>query len=589
MPRPAARQRPLSTATSGWRSRTTVKSSRTRRLLPIPAVPYTSAIREVPVPIASSRRPVSRLSSRSRPTNRIPDVPLQRPAPGGDDLRHRLDVGAQQRTQPLGVQPLAGRGRGADAGQQDGGELPLLTELDALRGGRRRRGVRAGRRRLLRVQRRVLVQDLPLELLERRAGVDAELLHEGPPRVLEDVERVGLAAAAVEREHELAAQPLAERVLGDEGLQLADELAVAAPREVGVQPVLQHGDPQLREPEQLALGERLVAEVGKRVAAPQRQCLAQPRRPLLGLVGPPRRHHQRLEAGQVQLAGIDPQPIAGRVGPDPLRAEQLAQRGDVAVQRRRGAGRRRLPPERLDEPVGADHLVPVQEQHRQQGALLRPPRGEVAVAVEDLERTEDRELHCTPILACVSAALGGRHRRVSPSPDPLASEEGAAMTDQVRLYDATYRRFQLGARQRVRLDTYGHDLGQNGWLTVDEWRAALGWLGLAPGSRVLDVACGSGGPARWLARTTGAEVVGVDSNRHAVQTAGELARQEGLDALARFQEADAGRPLPFDDASFDAVVCIDAINHLPDRPSMLRDWHRLLAPGGWALFTDPIV
>lgn len=42
------------------------------------------------------------------------------------------------------------------------------------------------------------------------------------------------------------------------------------------------------------------------------------------------------------------------------------------------------------------------------------------------------------------------------------------MTDQVRLYDTTYHRFQLGARQRVRLDTYGHDLGQNGWLTVDE-------------------------------------------------------------------------------------------------------------------------
>jgi 2-polyprenyl-3-methyl-5-hydroxy-6-metoxy-1,4-benzoquinol methylase len=89
-------------------------------------------------------------------------------------------------------------------------------------------------------------------------------------------------------------------------------------------------------------------------------------------------------------------------------------------------------------------------------------------------------------------------------------------TEPVRLYDATYRRFQLGARQRVRLDTYGHDLGQNSWLTIDEWRTALGWLGLAPGSRVLDVACGSGGPARWLARETGAEVVGVDSNRHAV-------------------------------------------------------------------------
>jgi SAM-dependent methyltransferase len=163
------------------------------------------------------------------------------------------------------------------------------------------------------------------------------------------------------------------------------------------------------------------------------------------------------------------------------------------------------------------------------------------------------------------------------------------MTDQVRLFDATYRRFQLGARQQVRLDTYGHDLGQNSWLTLDEWRTALGWLGLVPGSRVLDVACGSGGPARWLARTTGAEVVGVDRNRHAIQTAGGLARREGLDALVGFQQADAGRPLPFDDASFDAVVCIDSINHLPDRPAMLRDWHRLLAPGGWALFTDPIV
>lgn len=163
------------------------------------------------------------------------------------------------------------------------------------------------------------------------------------------------------------------------------------------------------------------------------------------------------------------------------------------------------------------------------------------------------------------------------------------MTGPVRLYDATYSRFQLDARQRVRLDTYGHDLGQNSWLTIDEWRTALGWLGLAPGSRVLDVACGSGGPARWLARETGATVVGVDSNRHAVRTAGELARQEGLDALASFQQADAGRPLPFDDASFDAVVCVDAINHLPDRAGVLRDWHRLLAPGGWALFTDPIV
>ena len=53
--------------------------------------------------------------------------------------------------------------------------------------------------------------------------------------------------------------------------------------------------------------------------------------------------------------------------------------------------------------------------------------------------------------------------------------------------------------------------------------------------------------------------------------------------------ADAGAPLPFDEAQFDAIVCIDAINHLPDRARVLRDWHRLLKPDGRILFTDPII
>jgi SAM-dependent methyltransferase len=163
------------------------------------------------------------------------------------------------------------------------------------------------------------------------------------------------------------------------------------------------------------------------------------------------------------------------------------------------------------------------------------------------------------------------------------------MAAEVDLYEATYSNFQLEVRQRVRAETYGYDIGQNGWLTIDEWRTALDWLQLAPGSRVLNVACGSGGPDLYLARTTGAKVVGIDINNHAIQAATESAQREGLAALARFEQADASRPLPFDDATFDAVVCIDAINHLPDRLKVLRDWHRLVAPGGRILYTDPIV
>lgn len=163
------------------------------------------------------------------------------------------------------------------------------------------------------------------------------------------------------------------------------------------------------------------------------------------------------------------------------------------------------------------------------------------------------------------------------------------MAEQVQLYETTYRNFELSAREQVRLETYGEDIGQNGWLTTDEWGAALTRLALGPGSRVLDVACGSGGPDLHLARTTGAHVLGVDSNAPAVATAIERARREDLASLARFEEADATHPLPFEDATFDAVVCIDAVNHLPDRLQVLRDWHRLVRPGGHILFTDPVV
>ncbi|MCU1249508.1 MAG: Resolvase domain protein [Edaphobacter sp.] len=47
-------------------------------------------------------------------------------------------------------------------------------------------------------------------------------------------------------------------------------------------------------------------------------------------------------------------------------------------------------------------------------------------------------------------------------------------------------------------------------------------------------------------------------------------------------------PLPFSGASFDAITCIDAINHFSDRPRVIAEWARLLKVGGRLLFTEPI-
>ena len=75
-------------------------------------------------------------------------------------------------------------------------------------------------------------------------------------RVPVRLERLGLSARAVEREHQLAAQALAMGVLRDQRLQLADQLGVAAERKVGLDALLERREAQVVEPAALDLGER---------------------------------------------------------------------------------------------------------------------------------------------------------------------------------------------------------------------------------------------------------------------------------------------------------------------------------------------
>jgi cyclopropane fatty-acyl-phospholipid synthase-like methyltransferase len=155
-------------------------------------------------------------------------------------------------------------------------------------------------------------------------------------------------------------------------------------------------------------------------------------------------------------------------------------------------------------------------------------------------------------------------------------------------YDANYGNFQTELYAQIRQEAFGEDIGQNSWLTSNEQDSFLKWLDLSPGKTLLDVACGAGGPALRIAAATGCSVVGIDVHEPAVTTARSLAVQRGLAECAEFQAVDADRPLPFSHASFDAITCIDAINHFSDRPPVLAEWARLLKLGGRLLFTDPI-
>ena len=134
-----------------------------------------------------------------------------------------------------------------------------------------------------------------------------------------------------------------------------------------------------------------------------------------------------------------------------------------------------------------------------------------------------------------------------------------------RLYESDLTRFLLG-------DSF-HPGGLK--LTGQLGRT----LSLSPASRVLDVACGKGTSAVFLAKEFGCEVFGVDYGNQNVEAARSLAQTERVEARVQFERSDA-ETLPFSDESFDAVICECAFCTFPEKPAAGREFLRVLRRGG---------
>jgi SAM-dependent methyltransferase len=100
--------------------------------------------------------------------------------------------------------------------------------------------------------------------------------------------------------------------------------------------------------------------------------------------------------------------------------------------------------------------------------------------------------------------------------------------------------------------------------------------------RVLDFGCGTGYGTRRLADNV-ASVVGVDVGRGAIEYARTTYCHPNLD----YRAIDPSSPLPFDDASFDAVVSFQVIEHVADPVGYLQEMRRVLRPGGCAMVATP--
>ena len=259
-PRPATGASPESTATcAGERS----SSSRERRR-ELRAVEIRRRVDEHEVGLVRGREPdevAGRVVARERRRPRVLAV-LRRPL--RTRRRELVLADHEPREHELGRN---------ERGQPDERADPVVPRrCDEHRAGLRRRAARAG------LERGILGQDRPLERLQRRRRLDAEALDQRVPRRAVGLERLGLPSGAVQREHLLPAEALAQRVLGDEGLELGDERRMPAEREVGVDPLLERREAQLLEPLAGRGGERLVGEVGERRPAPEVERLAEQRR-----------------------------------------------------------------------------------------------------------------------------------------------------------------------------------------------------------------------------------------------------------------------------------------------------------------------
>lgn len=119
----------------------------------------------------------------------------------------------------------------------------------------------------------------------------------------------------------------------------------------------------------------------------------------------------------------------------------------------------------------------------------------------------------------------------------------------------------------------------HGW-TLLKRRTACRALGLQPGDRVLDLACGTGLNFPYLRELVGegGHVVGVDLSPRMLAIARQLITARGWQNVET-REANAAQ-LPFPDESFDKVICSYALNIIPDYVQAIREVRRVLVSGG---------
>lgn len=162
--------------------------------------------------------------------------------------------------------------------------------------------------------------------------------------------------------------------------------------------------------------------------------------------------------------------------------------------------------------------------------------------------------------------------------------------DQNTHYYRAYYQFQGRSRWIEHIwsaafgDQYPAGLEHYGYLTLHDLHALTSRLQLPPGSTLLDMGCGKGGPGLHLAAQLQFRLIGVDVIAEAIQQAREFKEKFDLAYPAQFEVGNFYE-IPLPDHSVDAAISIDALWAAADKVVALRELKRVLRPGASVLFT----
>ena len=106
-----------------------------------------------------------------------------------------------------------------------------------------------------------------------------------------------------------------------------------------------------------------------------------------------------------------------------------------------------------------------------------------------------------------------------------------------------------------------------------------------PDVEILDVGCGTGAPACYLASQFGARVTGISTSAVGVAAARTRASDAGLAEVVAFEQRD-GMDNEFPEASFDRVWALESSHLMRDRQAFVAESARVLRPGGWFAVCD---